>query len=93
MNRDALLVGLGVAFVTLLALSVLVWAAWVRPFLKASGARTASPYSLVALVADLATGLIYSRGAIHWSLKLLGVLLTLLASALIIFILVLFLGS
>lgn len=79
-------------FVALLLVALLVWAIWVRPYVKKAGARTASPYSLAALVQDFATSLLWSRGMLPWFLRVFAVILVMLAADLILVVLLLFFG-
>ena len=92
MNHAVVFLVLGLVFLGLLMLAFLVWAIWVRPFVKRAGARTASPYSLVALVADFSTSLIYNRGPMPWFLRFFAVLLILLASDLVLAVLLVLFG-
>jgi hypothetical protein len=81
---------LAVLFLGLLVLAVMVWLIWVRPFVKKAGARTASPFTLAALVADLATSMIYSRGPLPAPVRFFALLLMLLLSDLVLMLIVLF---
>ncbi|MBI5386582.1 MAG: hypothetical protein HZA90_18075 [Verrucomicrobia bacterium] len=93
MNQTTLLFILALVFLGLLVLALLVWAIWVRRFVKRSGARTASPYSLAALVTDLSTSLIYSRGRLPWFIRFFAVLLALLVSTFIFAVLMVLFGT
>jgi hypothetical protein len=93
MNHGTLILILGGVFLALLGLSVLVWAVWVRPYAKRTGARTGSPFSLATLVTDFSTGLLYSRGQLPFPLKLFGLLLILMASDLLFIVLLFLFGA
>lgn len=92
MTLGTLILVLGLVFVGLLMLALLVWAIWVRSYVRKAGARTASPYTLAALVVDLSTSLIYSRGRLPWSVRIFATLLFLLASDLVLVVLLLLFG-
>lgn len=91
MTPTQLILILAVVFMGLLVVAILLWAVAVRPFVRRSGARTARGDSLASLVMDFSTSLIYSRGRLPWTIRIFGgVLLLLVADALLAVLIVLF---
>jgi len=91
MRHFELVVYLAGFFVALLVLAIAVWAIWVRPFARKSGARLGSPYTLAALVHDFGASLTYGRGPLPLSLSFFGFLLiAMLSDVILILIVVLF---
>ncbi len=93
MTHSQLLVVLALSFVGLLLLALLVWAVWVRSYLKQKGVRTGSPYSLASLVTDFSAGLNYSHGRLPFALKFFALLLILMTSDLLLFLLLAVVGE
>jgi hypothetical protein len=93
MSQTTLLLILALLFVSLLALALLVWAVWVRRFVRRSGGRTASPYSMTALIADFSTSLTYGRGHLPWSIRLFALILILMAADAVFAVLLVLIGS
>ena len=93
MTKTGMLLILALLFIGLLLLALLVWAFGVRPYVKKSGARPSSPFTLVALVADFSTGLLYSRGRLPRSLRFFGLILALLVTDVVLAVLLVLFGT
>ena len=84
---------MGLVLVGLVALALVLWAIFVRPFVKLCGGRKSPAHSLVAPIADFGTCLIYRRGPLPWRLRIYGVVLVLIGADLALAVLLFLFGN